>query len=64
MGGGSSSKKQGNRFGEGDDEDKVFSAGHELVFAAVGQLSFADSVMVDPRVTGSHQAADVQVNKY
>ena len=30
-----------------DDGDAVFSAGHELIFPNAGQLSFADSVLVD-----------------
>ena len=50
MGGGSSAKKRGAAFGGENSEDGegVFSAGHELVFtSAAGQLSFADSVMVD-----------------
>ena len=44
---GSSSKKK--IFQGFNDEDGVFSAGHELVFAAAGQLSFADSVMIEYR---------------
>ena len=42
-----SGKKKRDSFGEADDQE--FTAGHELVFQAVGQLSFADSVMVDYR---------------
>jgi len=45
---GSSSKKK-RHDGMNDEEDGVFSAGHELVFTTAGHLSFADSMMVDYR---------------
>lgn len=51
MGGGSSSHKRRRAAFNGgeasEDGDAVFSAGHELVFTNAGQLSFADSVLVD-----------------